>query len=142
MLGSRIMKKVLAIIVLGLLWNGKTYAKEVVINCDNKKVVGYYKSGGVSEEPGDSELDRLFKINTSKKKVLEFNSVSKKFYKRDVKSWNEQSITWEADGYRSTTYSELNRYNLNYKLIRVYNDHTTWKKIEEFSKCSINQKKF
>ena len=51
------MKKLLAIVVLVFLLSTNIYANEVYLTCDNNRIMSYYKSGGVSDEPGIDELD-------------------------------------------------------------------------------------
>ena len=45
------MKKLLAIVVLGLLLNGNVQSKEILLTCKSFNVTGYYKNGGRSVEP-------------------------------------------------------------------------------------------
>ena len=141
MLDSWSMKKSLVIVVLSLMLSENAVAKEVIINCDNYKITGTKKNGVVSNEPGSDYLDRLFKINTSKKKVFEFNNFSNKFYERKVTSWNEKTIRWKDDDSKTTILSELNRFNLDHKHTVIYKDDDIWNRIVEFSRCSIGQKK-
>ena len=60
------MKKLICIFVLGLLWGGVTTAEEIILNCENYRVIGYYKNGGTSDEPENAQLNKTFKINSKK----------------------------------------------------------------------------
>ena len=53
--------------------------RKLFLECDNYRVIGYFKAGGKADDPGSNELDTLFKADTSKEKVFEFNDVANKF---------------------------------------------------------------
>ena len=137
------MKKLICIIVLGLLWGGVTTAEEIILNCENYRVIGYYKNGGTSDGPGDAQLNKTFKINSKKKLIYELNSVNFKFFKKDNTKWNEGSISWKyVVEKKSKDYSSINRYDLTFTSELIYYNNPKWKRIETFAKCKIGKKKF
>ena len=105
------MKKLLGILVLGLLLSSNAYAKEIYLSCDSYRVVGHYKGGGVSDEPGgDDQLDTTFKINTDKERIYEFNPVSNKFFEKSDSNWSEANISWKADYGEVVYIGKINRF--------------------------------
>ena len=135
------MKKLLGILVLGLLFSGSAHAKEIILHCENYRVLGYYKNGGTSDEPGDSRLNHIFKINSKKKIIYKFNNRSNKFYKRDNVQWSEGSISWKEELGDIKAYRSINRYDLTYKNKTTYDNNPTFKRVEDFAKCKIAKKK-
>ena len=136
------MKKLLGIVVLGLLLSGNAYAKEIILNCENYRVIGYYKNGGTSDEPGDSRLNATFKINSKKKTIYKLNNRSNKFYKKDKVKWSEGSISWKEDLGDMKFYRSINRYDLTYTNKIIYDNDPDWKRVDDFAKCKIGKKKF
>ena len=125
-----------------LLLSGNLSAKEIILECDNYRVIGYFKAGGKADDPGSNELDTLFKVDTSKEKVFEFNDVANKFIEEKSTKWSDGAIEWERNwGYR-TNYHILNRYTLEYKKTSIYTESDKWKRLELFSKCKVAKKKF
>ena len=136
------MKKLLGIVVLGLLLSGNAFAKEIILNCENYRVIGYYKSGGITDEPGDSRLNEIFKINSKKNRIYRYNNSAKKFLEIRNAKWSDSSISWSTDIGTSKAFKELNRYDLSYTNNRIYINSPDWKKIEDFAKCKVSKKKF
>lgn len=136
------MKKFLEIIVIYLLLSGAVLAKEIILECDNYRVIGYFKAGGKTDEPGSNELDTLFKVDTSKEKVFAFNGVGKKFIEEKNTKWSDDAIEWERNWGSRTNYHTLNRYTLEYKKTSIYSESDKWKRLELFSKCKVAKKKF
>jgi hypothetical protein len=137
------MKKLLAILVLGLLLSSNAYAKETYLTCESYRVVGHYKNGGVSDEPGgDVELDTVFKINTYKERIYEFNKFSNNFIEQKDVDWSEAYISWEGDYEQYITVHKINRLDSTYIIRILYNSDPTWKSVVTYSKCRVGKKKF
>ena len=140
------MKKLLGIIVLGLLLSSNAYAKEIYLTCESYRVVGYYKNGGMSDEPGgDSNLDTTFKINADKKQIDEFNSVANKFIGIKNVDWSEAYISWKKDyegGLDLTAIGKINRFDSTYNHQVLYKSDPTWKRLVTYYKCKVGKKKF
>ena len=89
------MKKLLGIIVLGLLLSGNAYAADIVLVCKFNYGKHHYDNGNV-EKFGDTLgaiRDDIFKINDSKKTLIEIRTSGEKIVK-DV-SWSSSVIMWE-----------------------------------------------
>jgi hypothetical protein len=137
------MKKLLGILVLGLLLSVNAYAKEIYLNCSSYRVVGYYKNGSISDEPGGSDdLKSTFKINTHKERIYEFNNVSNKFYERENVDWSEALISWKRDWGDLISVNKINRFDLTYKTESIYTSDPTWKKLDTYYNCNVGEKKF
>ena len=139
------MKKLLAIVVLGLLLSGNGYAKEIYLSCDSYRVVGHYKSGGVSDEPGgDDELDTTFKINTDKERIYEFNKFVNEFYERKDATWSEAYIQWKMDYGETVYFGKINRFESTFiqETIFIGGTNPRFKKLVSYYKCRVGKKKF
>jgi len=132
------MKKLFSLIlVLGLLFGGTAYTKEVILHCKNHKVVGHYKyGGGTSTDPGNTELDKTFKINSANK-TISYLSFDGSFFEIKNVKWSEGYISWKVG---NITEEEINRIDLSYKSNLYLKGEDLFKKIETFGRCSIAKK--
>ncbi len=144
------MRKLLGIVVLGLLLSGNAYAKEIYLNCESYKLITYHKNGKIEVTKG-FPMERTFKINTSKKKIFELSVVGN-FYidlSQDNLKWGKDFIKWDShikklseDYSAFTTYSTLNRVTLDLEKSTLYENDKNYKKQDEFNKCELVDKKF
>lgn len=90
------MKKLLTIVVLGLLWSGNSYAEEFYINCKS-----------------DNKTTFLFKINESKKKMTIINGPAGKIL---TTNFNDEIIEIEIKDVEAYIFDpQDNTLNLNFK---------------------------
>ena len=136
------MKKLLAIVVLGLILNGNVQSKEILLTCKSFHVTGYFKAGGVSEEPNQGDMIDTFKIDTKRNKISMYNKYSKKFLDREKTRFSETTISWRDYWPDYTLYNEINRFESTYKAEMKYKSDPQWDKIITYFKCSIGDKKF
>ena len=144
MVDSWSMKKVLGIAVLVLLLSTNIYANEVYLTCDNNRIMGYYKSGGVSDKPGIDELDTTFKINAKKKRIYEFNRSFNGFIEKDDSKWSEAQIKWITDRGNVTYIGKINRFESTYIAETIFrrDENPKFKKLVSYYKCRVGKKKF
>ena len=147
------MKKLLSIIFLGLFLSETSYAKEIYLDCKTYKLVGYYVDGRIShDEDPNLKLGQLIKINTSNKKIFWFMGLSNNFFevKEDIR-WTDEVITWKENFKKISTddrfsartvYYKINRLTLDFETSNVYHKDKIWKKIDEFFRCNLVDKKF
>ena len=137
------MKKLLGILVLGLLLSTNAYAKEIYLTCESYRVLGHYKNGGVSDEPdGDVGLDTTFKINSDKERIYEFNKFSNNFIEQKDVDWSEAYISWKGVYGEVINVSKINRLDSTYINTVLYNSDPKWKRLVIYSKCRVGKKKF
>ena len=136
------MKKLLAIVVLGLLLNGNVQSKEILLTCKSFNVTGYYKKGGRSVEPNQGDMIDTFKIDTKRNKISKYNKYSKKFLDRKKAKFSDTTITWRNDWDDVKHYNEINRFDSTYKVESNYKSDPNWDKIITYYRCSVGDKKF
>ena len=136
------MKKLLAIVVLGLLWSGNVQSKEILLTCKSFNVTGYYKGGGRSEEPNQGDMIDVFKIDTKRDKIFRFNNYSKRFLESKKAKFSETTISWRVPGDEYIFKHEINRFDSTYKTEINYKSDPKWDKIITYYNCSIGEKKF
>ena len=145
------MKKLLGIVVLGLLIFENVFAKEVIIVCKFENG-NTYRTNGTVEKISKSTIitrDHIFKINENRKILIEIRPNREKIIK-DV-FWSEAAIKWYAtydfDPYMEWSH-EINRFNGVYKLVASYDkEHNFYrdlkiKRQESFELCSTTNKLF
>jgi hypothetical protein len=129
------MKKLLAIIVLGLLWSGNAYANVKVLEC--KQIIE------INEDIGkDLIIKHIVKINLDSKSIKTSCTTCNN---ADNKLWEILKVTDDSIEARSLSglsgeqYIELNRYNL--KLIyRFYSEDSVFQGGSVFE-CNKLEKK-
>jgi hypothetical protein len=136
------MKKLLAIVVLGLLWGGNVQAKEILLTCKSFNVTGYFKGGGRSVEPNQGDMIDIFKIDAKRKKISNYNSRSKKFLDIKKTKFSETTISWIKQWGDYTVYHEVNRFDSTYKNVMKYKSNPKWDEIITYYRCSVGDKKF
>ena len=138
------MKKLLGIVVLVFLLSTNVYANEVYLTCDNNRIMGYYKSGGVSDERGIDELDTTFKINAKKKRIYEFNRPFNDFIEKEDSKWSEAQIKWITDRGNVTYIGKINRFESTYIAETIFrrDENPKFKKLVSYYKCRVGKKKF
>ena len=136
------MKKLLGIVLLGLLLSGNAYAEKIFLKCEltggidnwkDKSKNGVYRKG--------DKADVGLEINTKSKKIFDtFHSdVSP-----DISNWDDNSVEWKQ---QPTTLLRLNNYTLNRltgKLLILRGYHNNNPLISEILnyKCSTAKKLF
>ena len=147
------MKKLLGIIVLGLLLTGNSYAKEVIIVCKFENGNSYGIDGTVEKFNKSTTSfpisDSIFKINENRKSLIEIKPNREKII-NDVE-WSEAAIKWyvtpDFDPYIKFSH-EINRFNGVYKYVASYDkEHYFYKdqkilRTEWFEPCSATKKLF
>jgi hypothetical protein len=136
------MKKLLAIIVLGLLFSGNVQSKEILLTCKSYHITGYLKSGGLSEEPNQGDIINTFKIDTKRKKISLYNKYSKKFLEQKKTRFSETTIYWTDYWPDYTVHNEINRFESTYRDEMKHKSDPKWNKIITYHKCSVGDKKF
>ena len=130
------MKKLLGIMVLGLLLSSNAYAKEIYLTCKSYRGVGYWKDGRVSEfADGDTVHYNTFKINTDKKRIYDLNPADNEFIELknvDCRSCNMGTI-------RICT---INRIESTFLMEIIYKPIITFKRLVIYSNCKVGKKKF
>ena len=147
---SNWIKNFIFIIVLSFFLNFSANAKEIYLNCERDKLISYLTNGEIKVDKGLPN-ETIFKLNTVKKKVFIFMEDINFFMdKSDYNlKWKKEVITWEQsvkalseNDRPSTTYSTLNRLNLDLLQSTVYEDDKYFKKLDEYFRCEIIEKKF
>ncbi len=138
------MKKIFGAVVLVFLYSTNIYANEVYLTCDNYRIMGYFKSGGVSDERGIDELDTSFKINSKKKRIYEFNRSFNDFIEKDESKWSEAQIKWIRDSGNVTYIGKINRFESTYIAETIFrrDENPKFKKLVSYYKCRVGKKKF
>ncbi len=135
------MKKLLGIVVLGLLISGNVYGKELILVCENFKNISYDKKNEIKEDEENIQFNELFKINTIEEKVYKFDKSYNKFYEQNNTKWNDVLISWRKDNENRTNINEINRLDLSYKNTIRYYKNPELNKIEHYAKCEIGEQK-
>ena len=110
------MKKVLGIIVLGLLWCNISFAEKINLVCEFQDGAYMFKNGkGEIFKRGDAAAspDMTIMIDTRRKKVKR-NDVE-----YDV-DFTEDQISWENEVQGNMEYSKINRLSGVYKITRFW----------------------
>ena len=119
------MKKLLAIIVLGLLFGGNAYSNDIILNCKLLNTTTYYEGGKTeSSSPSDIlktgfSMDEKYLINFNKKKILQEGRFSKEFEpiksenKDVITNWNDMSVNWVIKYNSAMMGGQSSTYNLD-----------------------------
>ena len=145
------MKKLFLILIIlkSFFLNFSAYAKEIYLNCERDKLISMDINGKVEVDKG---LARgiIFKLNTVKKKVFIFMEEPKIFidksdynlkWKKEVITWKQQHKPLSENDSAYTTYSTLNRLNLELLESTLYEDDKYFKKLDQYYRCEIIEKK-
>ena len=147
------MKKLLGILVMGLLLSGNAFAKEVIIVCKFENGISYKTNGNVEKFNKSTvpipKKDSIFKINENRKILIEIRPNREKIINDVV--WSEAAIKWypNRDYDPHTKWShEINRFNGFYKYVASWQKEHYFYKVENilrtewFKLCSTTNKLF
>ena len=146
---SNWIKNFIFIIVLSFFLNFSANAKEIYLNCERDRLISQLTNGKVEVDKG-LPMESIYKLNTTKKKIFLFHGYINDFidisdynlkWKKEVITWSHYAKKLSEDDSAFTTYSTLNRLNLELLQSTVYESHKHFKKLDEYFKCEIINKK-
>ena len=145
------MRKIFCKLIPILILITSANADEIFLKCESFKSIAHRTNGKIEVDTG-YPLKEMFKINSAKRKVFTFiDSVNMFVDVREDIKWKEEVITWESylpklsvsDNFSASTRKyKINRLTLDYEISTVYDNDKHFKKIDEFYKCDIIDKKF
>ena len=130
--------------------NFSANAKEIYLNCERDRLISQLTNGKVEVDKG-LPMESIYKLNTTKKKIFKFHGYINDFidisdynlkWKKEVITWSHYAKKLSEDDSAFTTYSTLNRLNLDLLQSTVYEDDKYFKKLDEYFRCEIIEKKF
>jgi hypothetical protein len=141
------MKKLLGIVVLGLLYCNISFAN-ILLNCQSFDTT--VTKDGSRETRVDTSSKIIFKINLNRKEIYELTELSSDFELiEDYVMFTDSKIKWSSKGdlFKSESYNSINRITGEYVSELIYSKQSP---IKEFAgthykfryKCSIDEKKF
>ena len=144
------MNRIFYILICVLILISSANAKEIYLNCESYKLISYRINGEIETGKG-FPIEKIYKLNTAKKKVFKFMNTANTFIdiSEDNLKWNKEIITWNhrvkkisEDHSAFITYSTLNRLNLELLKSTLYEDDKYFKKMDSHYRCNIVDKKF
>ena len=87
------MKKLLGIVVLGLLLSGNVYANVIYVKCVSFEMISYKRNGEVIKE-SVNDIEDLFEIDDKKKVISKQIFSSDYFHKLPNIKWSNSNIKW------------------------------------------------
>ena len=146
---SNWIKNFIFIIVLSFFLNFSANAKEIYLNCERDRLISQLTNGKVEVAINNLSkiivdkglpMESIYKLNTTKKKIFLFHGYINDFidisdynlkWKKEVITWSHYAKKLSEDDSAFTTYSTLNRLNLELLQSTVYESH------KHFKKCLI-----
>ena len=139
------MKKLLGIVVLGLLLSVNAYANITYVKCVSFESINYKRTGGIIKKPTKG-FEKLFEINDKKKIISIYMEGGDYFQKLPNIMWSNSNIKWSnnlGEGIFKIS-SDINR--ITGKLITDWEMKETadpvFKRKITKSNCDIVDKKF
>ena len=138
---SKIMKKLLSILVLSLLLSGNAYAEKVFLKCELVHGMDNWKDKSKNGVYRKGELpDVGLEINTKTKKIFD-TTYSKSTV--SINDWDDNKVSWS----QPTIFLKVNDYRLDrltgkLLIIKGYHDHNPMLSQILTYKCSVAKKLF
>ena len=132
------MKKLLGIIVLGLLLSGNAYADEIILDCKGEHVT-------VDGKAESNDFGQIIIINSDKKTWRNPGSQKKKLVIQDSffgKYWIAEFVVGKTNPSIDVMVHKLNRYNGELDVISTDLPVSVGKKMQKMNKSKSNLKTF
>ena len=137
------MKKILGIVVMGILLSGNAIAKTIIISCISYEQINYKRSGEVIIDQ-KTHLEYIFELDDKNETIYQYSDLMNYFQKLSDVIWGSSIILWTGfigDGLKSS--SKLNRitgqYIIDTKMDEKFNPDTS-RTINKYNCKSVDKK--
>ena len=137
------MKKILGIVVMGILLSGNAIAKTTIISCISYEQINYQRSGEVIIDQ-KTHLEYIFELDDKNETIYQYSDLMNYFQKLSDVIWGSSIILWTGligDGLKSS--SKLNRitgqYIIDTKMDEKFNPDTS-RTINKYNCKSVDKK--